>query len=249
LKQLFLAIAFWAVALPVRAESNLNWLADHLWGDVSSAFYGWQGPTIVGGATAGSLLFYSINDQPLGDSNEPGILGEGSRVLSDVGIFLPISVPVAFFVTGFAFDPNSRVRSESWRTAEESAEALALALATTSLLKFTVQRTRPNDANYSFPSAHSTLAFSSAGILALRYPWYVGVPALALASAVGFSRIDLNEHFASDVLAGAGIGLLFATSVHLFHQKRELGNDPRSDLSLVPLLTARTRGILLQIRL
>ena len=57
----------------------------------------------------------------------------------------------------------------------------------------------------SFPSGHATAAFTAAVLLADRHPgpWY------ALAAVVAGSRVYVSMHHASDVVVGAGLGLLF----------------------------------------
>jgi len=61
----------------------------------------------------------------------------------------------------------------------------------------------------SFPSGHTTAAFSVATVLSRRYPqhrrWLPYV-AYGLAGVVGFSRISLSSHFPSDVFLGAALG-------------------------------------------
>ena len=61
----------------------------------------------------------------------------------------------------------------------------------------------------SFPSGHSSAAFTAAGILAAKddplTPLYV-----AAAAVVATSRIHTRMHHAADVVAGAGLGLAFA---------------------------------------
>jgi membrane-associated phospholipid phosphatase len=87
------------------------------------------------------------------------------------------------------------------------AEAYASTLAVVSVLKPVVDRTRPNGGRYSFPSGHTASAFAGAAFLQLRYGWRLGAPAYALASFVGYSRVESHEHYTSDVLAGAAIAV------------------------------------------
>ena len=76
-------------------------------------------------------------------------------------------------------------------------------------LKRLVQRARPNGkpsrSNSSFPSSHAANAFALAVILSRR--WRRGWPVfLALALVVAYSRMYLDRHYLSDVVAGAAIG-------------------------------------------
>jgi len=100
-----------------------------------------------------------------------------------------------------------------WRTARLAAAALA----GTNLLveggKRAVNRTRPDGerkrSNSSFPSSHAANAFTLAWVLSAR--WRRGWPAFfALAVLVSFSRMYLNRHYLSDVLAGALLGAAVA---------------------------------------
>lgn len=92
-------------------------------------------------------------------------------------------------------------------------------------LKYGVNRPRPyvtypeiipfdTETSASFPSGHTSLAFTTATALSLKYPkWYVIVPSYAWACSVGYSRMNLGVHYPSDVLAGAllGAGSAFVT--------------------------------------
>ncbi|MDE3143017.1 MAG: phosphatase PAP2 family protein [Bacteroidota bacterium] len=60
----------------------------------------------------------------------------------------------------------------------------------------------------SFPSGHTSLAFNTAATLSIRFhKWYITAPAYLWASCVGYSRLKLGEHYPTDVLAGAAIGI------------------------------------------
>lgn len=86
-------------------------------------------------------------------------------------------------------------------------KALASTAATVYVLKLLVKKERPNGESFnSFPSGHTAIAFNSAAFLQKRYGWKVGIPAYALATYVGYSRIEANKHDIWDVVTGAGIG-------------------------------------------
>ena len=70
---------------------------------------------------------------------------------------------------------------------------------------------RPNFANrMSFPSGHSAQAFFAAELIRLEYGWGWGLAAYAAAVGTGFLRVYNQWHWTSDVLAGAGVGILSA---------------------------------------
>ncbi len=73
---------------------------------------------------------------------------------------------------------------------------------------------------HSFPSGHTSLAFSTATTVSLQYKkWYITVPAYVWASSVGYSRMYLGKHYPSDVLAGAAVGIGTAYAGHWLNQK------------------------------
>lgn len=75
-----------------------------------------------------------------------------------------------------------------------------------------IQRKRPNKTNkLSFPSGHTSSSFATATSLAYAYGPWVGVPAFALATFVGGSRIADNAHWFSDTIAGAALGIYWAS--------------------------------------
>ncbi len=87
-------------------------------------------------------------------------------------------------------------------------ESLGVALGTTYALKYSVNERRPNGGTQSFPSAHSSASFAAAEFMRKRYGWEYGIPAYGLASFVAYSRVEANEHYPHDVIAGAAIGII-----------------------------------------
>ncbi len=81
-------------------------------------------------------------------------------------------------------------------------------LGITYTLKVSINRTRPNGGDHSFPSGHTSAAFQGAAFIHARYGWKYALPAYIGASFVGYSRVYANKHYTSDVLAGAAIGTL-----------------------------------------
>jgi len=80
--------------------------------------------------------------------------------------------------------------------------------AATYALKQVVSKTRPNGADdESFPSGHASVAFQGAAFIHLRYGISYGVPAYIAASYVGWTRIESDNHYLVDVVAGAALGI------------------------------------------
>ena len=100
----------------------------------------------------------------------------------------------------------------------------------TNQFKITFQRHRPNTGdpyntfdwrggpktNLSFISAHTSNAFTTATVFATVYnkSKWVPVVAYSVASLVGLCRIYNNDHWASDVMAGAAVGFASAKTAN-----------------------------------
>jgi len=120
----------------------------------------------------------------------------------------------------------------------------------TPALKYSVGRVRPNrtegtfqfrpfSGNYSFPSGHTTQAFAVASVIAAHYDaWWIQTIAYGIASSVGYSRIQQNQHFASDVVAGALIGYTVGRTV-----VRHNNAAPVTGFQLVPWSSGRSLGV------
>lgn len=109
---------------------------------------------------------------------------------------------------------GSPTRSGWGRMAVSQGLATAIMGATVYTLKHTVDSPRPDHSDdRSFPSGHAAWAFMGATMtareLGWRSPWYT-VGAYTLATGIAVQRVIDNRHFPTDVVAGAGIGILSA---------------------------------------
>jgi len=83
----------------------------------------------------------------------------------------------------------------------------------TQAIKVTVDRTRPDGGSYSFPSGHASSSFATATVIARYFGWKFGVPAYAAATYVAASRLSENQHYLSDVVFGASLGVMAGRTV------------------------------------
>ena len=112
------------------------------------------------------------------------------------------------------------------RSGGRLAATLALAGATSTLAKLALGRPRPSESldldgyvpfsgQDAMPSGHTTMAFALATALAddIHRPWAT-VGLYTLATGVGWSRINDNRHWLSDVVGGAVVGITSAKLVN-----------------------------------
>lgn len=163
-----------------------------------------------------------------GISNLTGGLGDPGSVIISAGLYF----------AGLA--------SHSRRTAAlgmHTGESVVLGGILSEVMKSEIGRARPkfspndshlfktgkgfSDDHYaSLPSTETTVAFAAATSLALGinrdWPGHARIvtpTAYALGSAVAFSRLYKNEHWLSDVVAGAGLGIASGVFVDRFNRR------------------------------
>jgi membrane-associated phospholipid phosphatase len=120
-------------------------------------------------------------------------------------------------------------------------------------LKGLTHQLRPDRSSAdAFPSGHTSGAFTAATVLYLEYKdqsiWY-GVGGYGIAAATGGLRMLKNKHWLSDVLAGAGVGILstqVAYAVYPWIQKKISQGLPRrasQRFLILPGYAHKTAGI------
>lgn len=231
----FLALLLAALApLPVRAEpaspaSPRHWPGDA--GKVLASPLHWDGRDLgrFGLVAAGAGLSFFLLDDKLEDHaertphSELDDLSEKVRYLGEGPVLVP-----AFGAAWLYGELAGKGRLKD--AALAGAESWLISGFIVGAGKIAVHRYRPkadaeqrrvseqaffSTSNLSFPSGHSAAAFSTARVAA----WYfVDSPAApyvcyGLASLVAWSRINDNEHWASDVVVGSAVGYFTAGKV------------------------------------
>ncbi len=167
--------------------------------------------------------------------------GSAATLSSVMGFF---AAPVAAYGLDYVVAHHDDRSSEVPANAVLITQAVMLAADATQLIKFATGRARPYlhppippeaptlspaDNNTSFPSGHTTIAFSvvtaSAEIAALRgydqaaWIWRAGMP---LATLTAYLRVAADRHYLTDVLMGAGVGSAVGFAVpYLGHRRRD----------------------------
>ena len=197
---------------------------------------------IAGGTVVGAAALMFADPGITEEFHDPGpqrsrFLQDGASAFNWVGD--PGTVILAAALYGSGRITHHPVLAE---LGLRSAEALAMSGAATALIKGVAGRDRPslNDrdaddfrvgagfgggGHTSFPSGHATAAFAVASVIAsessFRWPHashFVQPVAYGLATSVALARVYTEHHWASDVVAGAGIGTLAGLSVVRYHR-------------------------------
>jgi len=173
------------------------------------------------------------------------LLGDGKFVLPPLG---------ALYLYGYI---SSDVKA--CQTVRLGLESFVLSGTFTALIKSTCHRARPSESGsarqwdgpglsnrqLSFPSGHSTVAFALATTIATQYGnhWFVPPLCFSMASLTALSRINDNQHWASDVFVGSAVGYFTARAIARFH-----GTGDKDKISLYPSLGRDGAGLMLQSR-
>lgn len=114
-------------------------------------------------------------------------------------------------------------------------------------LKYSVGETRPDTGKRnSFPSGHTAQAFTAASFLSREYGYksiWISIGAYTAASAVGVMRVLNNRHWVSDILVGAGIGILSSDIIYRTHKNRWGHRIKTSSLKVSPFSAYGSTGL------
>lgn len=242
-----LAFALVVAAPPARAQQ-----------DTRPLFTG-ADALFAGGIVLGARLIHPLDERyrrRLQDSSTQA--SRRLQVLSKV--FRTSAAPGAYILGGTLYAAGRFGKND--RLADlglHGTEALVIGEVVATTIKTVVGRARPylnegpssyglgrgwGNGNYkSFPSGHTVAAFAAAAAVtsetsryARNESWIVGPVLFGAAGLVGASRMYNNQHWASDIIVGAGIGTLAGLKVVRWHHAHPGGRLDRWFLagSLVP---------------
>jgi len=164
--------------------------------------------------------------------NRPTQIRWANNVAHLGAAYTVLPVMAGFYLYGVSAD-NEKARE----TGILGGEALIDGLIVAQVLKLAAGRNRPNDATRpgsffqggaSFPSGHSIEGWAMASVIAHEYKNRKFVPYVAygLATVVSASRLAGQQHYASDLFAGAAIGYFigrYVVNTHEAHAEHHHG--------------------------
>lgn len=197
------------VASPQEEQYYTNWLGEKCidFGTNAPLYYNWKRDLTYAGVPL-FLSSFIIKDKKRAFRSARFSLDKNWKTeIDNYTQFSPYAVAVGLKALGY--DGRS-----SWdRLAVSTLASNAVMALAVNATKYSVKEMRPdNSTRNSFPSGHTATAFVAATVLHKEYgltrsPWF-SVGGYAVAMSTGFMRVLNNRHWISDVMAGAGIGIL-----------------------------------------
>ena len=185
---------------------------------------------IAGWALKGDKAMFRVNakaDQ--GGKRNTQLLTDFKTGIDDYTQFFGPAMVVGLKLGGY------EGRSDWPRLLASAGMSYAIMAVLVNSIKYSAKEMRPDGSTAnSWPSGHTATAFVGASLLHKEYgltrsPWW-SVAGYGVATATGVMRVLNNRHWISDVMSGAGIGIMstelgYALCDLMFKQKGLLRND------------------------
>ena len=186
---------------------------------------------VAGMLIKGDKAMFRVNNKD-GKKNTQ-LLTDFKTGIDDYTQFFGFSLTVGLKLGGY------EGRSDWPRLLASAAMSYGLMAVLVNGIKYTAKEMRPDGSSAnSWPSGHTATSFVGATLLHKEYgltrsPWF-SVAGYGVATATGVMRVLNNRHWVSDVMSGAGIGILstelgYAFGDLLFKGKGLLRNDLEMD--------------------
>jgi membrane-associated phospholipid phosphatase len=219
-----LSLSLILISLPsLSAASTEENLTEQTWNDFRSPYTTPVRPYFLFGSAL--ALTFAILEDTISDPLQEKTISKrplgnfASDLGSLAGSLIPNLVYTGSMLLSAAINGNSETRAKG----NLMFRATAYAQATTTALKFIIREPRPDGSGekVSFPSGHSTGAFSFASVIQAEHGWISGGIAYTYAALVAYSRMNDNRHLLHDVVAGATIGASFGLGLH-YRKERQI---------------------------
>ena len=184
----------------------------------------------AGWAIKGDKAMFRVNaDAEQGGKKNTQLLTDFKTGIDDYTQFFGPAMVVGLKLGGY------EGRSDWPRLLASAGMSYAIMAAFVNGIKYTAKEMRPDGSTAnSWPSGHTATAFVGASLLHKEYgltrsPWW-SVAGYGVATATGVMRVLNNRHWISDVMSGAGIGIMstelgYALCDLMFKEKGLLRND------------------------
>ena len=185
---------------------------------------------IAGWAVKGDKALFRVNQKAeKGGKNNTQLLTDFKTGIDDYTQFFGPAMVVGLKLGGY------EGRSDWPRLLASAGMSYAIMAGFVNGIKYTAKEMRPDGSTAnSWPSGHTATSFVGATLLHKEYgltrsPWW-SVAGYGVATATGVMRVLNNRHWISDVMSGAGIGIMstelgYALCDLLFKGKGLLRND------------------------
>jgi membrane-associated phospholipid phosphatase len=197
---------FWQIV-----KSDIRAIPEKLW-DGTKYSFGDAGNIVILGATFGidRIVRNNVDDRVRHDIKKEKVgwtvSGDFGEIMGHPGLHFGLAG--AWYVASVAYrDEKNREFSKVL------IEALAVNGITTGVLQVAVNQHDPSGDKYGWPSGHTSSSFTVASVLHEYYGWQVGVPAYMAAGFLAATRAGDRKHNVSDLIFGAGLGIVIGHSV------------------------------------
>jgi membrane-associated phospholipid phosphatase len=198
--------SFWEVV-----KSDVRAVPGKLW-DGAKYSFGNVGNIVILSATFGvdRIVRNNVDDRVRHDvRNEDAkwiVSGDFGEVLGHPGLHFGLAG--AWYLVSVAYRDE-----KNHEFSKVLIEALAVNGITTGVLQAAVNQRDPSGDKYGWPSGHTSSSFTVASVLHEYYGWQVGVPAYMVAGYLAATRVGERRHNVSDLIFGAGLGIVIGHSV------------------------------------
>jgi membrane-associated phospholipid phosphatase len=208
-------------------------------------------------AVAGSAVLLDRPVHNLMVRNARSSWDQPAQQIQKLGTSYAVALAGGFYLTGWATGKDE-VRATG-------TDAISASLITGALIvpasKYVIGRAAPDSGagptsfkafgggDNSFPSGHTTEAFTLASVIASHYTdAWVQVASYGMASLVGVARLEQNAHWTSDVVAGGILGTVVGKAVVRMNQRIRENDHAGLEFSVVPEVRPGYRGLQASLR-